>query len=476
MDDFGLLDARLRDDPLSIDLALDRARLLSDLGRPDEARDAFLRVVARAPDHPRALIDFGTFLFRGGFRSAARTLYERAVAVDPGSALAHANLANVLYADNDWEGARRAYEAALARDPDMREAHQGLSYALTRLERESDAATHRRLGFAGRALTTGAYRGTSPPIDVLLVVAARGGTLYTESFLDERTFRTTTLVADAYAGEPLPPADVVFNAIADADRCAAELQAMDALLTRAGRQAINPPARVLATTREGNAARLGALRGVVTPRIVAVPKGALLDEDGSAAVARHGFTFPLLVRAPGFHTGAHFAYVGRAGDLAAAVAPFPAGDVLVIEYIDVRDEGGAVRKYRMMAVDGALYPLHAATANAWKVHYFSADMASDAAKRADDERFLTDPESAIGSAAMAALARVRDELRLDYMGVDFALDRDGRVVVFEANATMIVLPPGPDAIWDYRRAPVGRVIDAVRAMLRRCNETGPRIA
>jgi hypothetical protein len=37
--------------------------------------------------------------------------------------------------------------------------------------------------------------------------------------------------------------------------------------------------------------------------------------------------------------------------------------------------------------------------------------------------------------------------------------------VFEANATMIVLPPGPDAIWDYRRAPVGRVIDAVRTML-----------
>jgi hypothetical protein len=37
--------------------------------------------------------------------------------------------------------------------------------------------------------------------------------------------------------------------------------------------------------------------------------------------------------------------------------------------------------------------------------------------------------------------------------------------VFEANATMIVLRPGPNAIWNYRCAPVGRVIDAVRAML-----------
>jgi hypothetical protein len=30
---------------------------------------------------------------------------------------------------------------------------------------------------------------------------------------------------------------------------------------------------------------------------------------------------------------------------------------------------------------------------------------------------------------------------------------------------MIVLAPGSDAIWDYRRAPVGRIVDAVRAML-----------
>jgi hypothetical protein len=99
------------------------------------------------------------------------------------------------------------------------------------------------------------------------------------------------------------------------------------------------------------------------------------------------------------------------------------------------------------------------------VHYFSADMAGDAANRAEDERFLADAPAVLGAPAVAALERVRDAIGLEYVGIDFALDGAGRVVVFEANATMIVLPPGPDAIWDYRRAPVGRVIDAVRAML-----------
>jgi hypothetical protein len=99
------------------------------------------------------------------------------------------------------------------------------------------------------------------------------------------------------------------------------------------------------------------------------------------------------------------------------------------------------------------------------VHYFTADMVSDAANRAEDERFLADPAGAIGADAWAALGRIRDALGLEYAGIDFGIDRAGRVVAFEANATMIVLAPGPEGIWDYRRPPVARIIDAVRAML-----------
>jgi hypothetical protein len=459
------LDARLREDPLSVDLALDRARLLADVDRPDDAREAYLRIVARVPDHLRALNDFGTFLTQRGFRAAARTVYERALGVDPGSPLAHANLANVYFADTDYEAARRHYEAALAIDPRRAEAHQGLSYALARLGREEEALHHRRLGFAGRALTTAPYRGAQPPVDVLLLVSAGGGTLYTDSFLDDRVFRTTTLVADLYRGTPLLPAvDVVFNAISDADRAAPALEAMEQLLGAVTVPVINAPERVLTTAREANAARLAALDGVVAPRIVTVPL-AQLRSRGAELAAQHGLAFPLLVRAPGFHTGQHFTLVERAADLAEAVAEFPGENALLIEYIDVSDATGRVRKYRMMAIDGTLYPMHVAVARHWKVHYFTADMADDAANRAEDESFLADPCAVLGAPALAALARVRDAIGLDYVGIDFALDGAGRVVVFEANATMIVLPPGADAIWDYRRVPVGRVIEAVRAML-----------
>ena len=72
---------------------------------------------------------------------------------------------------------------------------------------------------------------------------------------------------------------------------------------------------------------------------------------------------------------------------------------------------------------------------------------------------------------MAALARINATLGLDYAGVDFALAPDGSVLVFEANAMMVINPPEPDPIWDYRRRAIADVLEAVKQMLlRRMNE------
>ena len=444
--------------------ALDRARAFADAGKTNAARDVYLQILARDPDHLRTLTDFGALLMRTGFRSAARTVLERALAIEPNSALALANLAHVHFADTDYEAARAAYEAALAIEPNRAEAHQGLSYALTRLGREDEALPHRLRGFAGRALTTGAFRGAFAPVDVLLLVCAAGGTLYTDTFLDDPRFRVTTLVADYYDAEPLPHADVVFNAISDADRARAALVAMDGLLAGITAPVINQPALVLTTGRADNAARLAELEGVVAPRVAVLARGDL-RACGGDAIAAAGFAFPLLVRAPGFHTGRHFERVTTPGELADALAGFPGDDVLLIAYHDLRAADGNVRKYRMMAVGGALYPLHLAISPQWKVHYFTADMAANEANRALDAAFLRDPEATIGTPACAALERIRAAIGLEYLGIDFGIDVAGRVVVFEANATMIVLPPAPDPMWDYRRPYVERITGAVQTLL-----------
>jgi hypothetical protein len=119
------------------------------------------------------------------------------------------------------------------------------------------------------------------------------------------------------------------------------------------------------------------------------------------------------------------------------------------------------------AVDGRIYPLHLAVSRHWKVHYFTADMADDPDHRGEDAAFLDDMPKVLGDKAVAALERIRDALCLDYGGIDFGLGPGGGVLPFEANATMAVIPPGPDERWAYRRPAVTRILDAVRAMMMR---------
>jgi len=262
----------------------------------------------------------------------------------------------------------------------------------------------------------------------------------------------------------LPPHDIVFNAIGDADLAGSALAAAQSLLALTSAPVINLPAAVLATGRADHA-RLARIPGVVMPATVTLPRELLESSDAAATVERHGFRFPLLVRTPGFHTGRHFVRVESPDALAEAVAGLPGKELTVIEFLDARGAGGKVRKYRVMMIAGQLYPLHVAISSHWKIHYFTAEMAEQASHRAEDAEFLENMPAVLGPRAMTALARIQATLGLDYAGIDFGLNAAGDVLLFEANATMVVNPPEPDERWAYRRPAVERILADVRKML-----------
>jgi hypothetical protein len=120
-----------------------------------------------------------------------------------------------------------------------------------------------------------------------------------------------------------------------------------------------------------------------------------------------------------------------------------------------------------MMIGGRLYPLHLALSRDWKVHYFSADMADQPGHRARERAFLEDMPGVLGPCAVEALGLINARLGLDYAGVDFALGPTGDLLLFEANATMVINPPDTDPRWDYRRGPIDQALAAARAMLKR---------
>jgi hypothetical protein len=166
-----------------------------------------------------------------------------------------------------------------------------------------------------------------------------------------------------------------------------------------------------------------------------------------------------------YHTGQFFIRVETPGALAEAAASLPRGEPLAIEYLDARGPDGMARKYRVMFIGGVAYPLHLAISADWKVHYFTAAMEADPAFRTEEQRFLDDMAAVLGPRAMAALTSIQAALGLDYAGIDFALAPDGSLLLFEANATMAIIPLAPDPIWDYRRRAVTDALTAAKRLL-----------
>jgi D-alanine-D-alanine ligase-like ATP-grasp enzyme len=99
------------------------------------------------------------------------------------------------------------------------------------------------------------------------------------------------------------------------------------------------------------------------------------------------------------------------------------------------------------------------------VHYFSAGMEERAEHRAEEQRFLADMTAVLGLAIIETLADIAATLGLDYGGIDFGIDGDGSVVIFEVNATMAVYPPLAGELWAYRRPAYDAVVRAVRELM-----------
>jgi len=421
-------------------------------------------VLQADPRHFDALICLGDLAVELGHRRAARTALEQAVRVRPQSPIGHTNLATLLREDGETSEAREHYQAALRLDPVSSGAHQGLAILLLRLGELEAARIHGRLGVLGQAQAS-PYRGDKRPVPLLLLLSALGNAPL-EPFIDDRIFlKWTVFVEFLDPAAELPPHDLVLNAIGDADRCASGLELAERILARTTAPVLNLPSRVRATGRAANAERLGQLSGVVSARTAEWTRESLLASDAPSALERGGFAWPLLLRSPGYHTGKHFVKVDGPADLPSAIEALPGARLLVMQFVDTRSADGQFRKYRVMVVDGVLYPFHLAVSSNWKVHYLTADMADHPEYRAEDDAFLKDMSQVLGQDVLRTLDRIRDQLGLDYGGVDFGFDARGNLVVFEANATMAMLAPQGDDRWDYRRTPVNRVREATRRML-----------
>ncbi len=258
----------------------------------------------------------------------------------------------------------------------------------------------------------------------------------------------------------------MFNAIGDPDLAAPSAEAVRRFLERCERPVLNPPGKVAHTSRSQAPALLGDIKDVVAPPTARIARLALERRGLRGAVADAGLQPPLLVRPVGSHGGKGLERALTWPELEAAAAALGQHDDLYITaYRDYRSADGLYRKGRVIFIDRRPYPYHWAGAEHWMVHYDASGAGEDPARRAEELSFLQDPVSALGARAWGAITRIGERLDLDYCGLDFSILPDGRVLVFEANATMLVHPEDEGGPLAAKNPTVDRITGAFQAHL-----------
>jgi tetratricopeptide (TPR) repeat protein len=425
------------------------ARACQALSRFEQAAEAFARLDALWPGRAGVLLAWAQCLAEADRLVEAEALLRRVLARGADAA-AHANLGAVLARLERPAEAFPHLRAALAIDPGLVAAHRNLA---ARLPDSEEGRLHRDAAYRGRAVLV--RRAARERRRVLVLATADAGNVPLRHLLSREDDTVVEWYADYAAAADAPAeCDVAFNGMGDADFAVPVPEVVRAWLAARGLPLLNAPEAVARTRRDRLPALLAGIEGAVVPGVV---RHLAAEGTAAAAVARAGLAFPLLARPFGAHGGAGVRRVACAALLAE-------GDAYLTAYVNYAGVDGWFRKYRAIFVGGEVFPYHLAIGRDWMVHYWTAGMEADAARRAEEQRFLARPNVAIGEVAWRALGEIGRRLGLDYAGIDFAVLADGRLLVFEANAPMLVHPERA-AMFAYRNETVERIRAAFSAML-----------
>jgi len=463
-------------------LAPEHSLVLHNLGKLQQRRgdywsaiQTFRQAVAGGARFPPTLNDLGALLHQVGEREAALMALDEAIAIDPNYTTAHRNRGCILIELQRPEEARQAFHKVLAStqvsadawhnfgtahynlgkfdlavdacrqalvlDPTHLAAYGTLAEALHRAHRVEEAAEVQSEWARRQGVVVTACLGGSPAARVLLIGAAEVCNVPTEFLFDRKRFETVTVYLlppraseedPSKSSHSLPDFDIAFNAVGDADRGAPFLDRASEFCQRLDRPVLNPPDRILRTRRDILPGLLTGIAGLATPTTRRITR----TELSVLARSIDAMQRPLLLRPVGSHGGDDLALVENIAQIMDYLNRVPAEEFYLSDFWDFRSADGYFRKYRLIFVDREVYPYHLAIGKHWLVHYWRADM-HDWMKREEDA-FLDDFHSVFCDGAADVLTEIARRLDLDYAGIDCSILPDGRVLLFEANTTMLV--------------------------------------
>jgi tetratricopeptide (TPR) repeat protein/glutathione synthase/RimK-type ligase-like ATP-grasp enzyme len=446
-----------------------RIEVIESLSNVPEAMQAALRRCHQSPEDVTSWSQLGDLLQKYRDFDKAIAAYDKGLSRFPNDFRCLCNKAQALEAMGRYREALITAQQALRVEPSDRDAL--VLCGKLELKFGNPAAAHICFQIVADMGVVRNYPAAKKPAKfrALLLFSPEAGNTPYEDLIRDSCFDTEVLfVLRGYRNDPQDCSDrvdVVVNLVSETDFgldvMASAIDVADSL----HRPVVNHPRLMLATDRESISRRLTGVADAVMPATIRIEAKDLQRRvrDGDTKA------FPLIVRHAGKHGGDMMELAEDADTLLRFAEEAGEQTLYLTEFVNYSSPDGLFRKYRFIFVGDQILPYHLAIGDGWKVHHASTRMANVEWMRREEEAFLNEPERVFGAKGMAALDAIRRQIGLDYFGIDCSLDSEGRVVIFEVNASMLIHLH--NAGFEYKTPHVHRIKQAFELLLeRKANE------
>jgi hypothetical protein len=311
-----------------------------------------------------------------------------------------------------------------------------------------------------------------PKLRVLALAAAidMGGNTPIEFLLEESGIELLTLyvVPGIELPLPLPDHDVAIVIASDSRECRDALRIIDEMSPRWPQPLLNPPRLVCNLDRDKLHGLLRGIEGLEIPSTIYATRAQLANvaQSGIAlAEIAAELRFPVIARPHGSHAGVGLAKLDDPAAIDRYLAERPEQEFFLSRFVDYANEDGLFRKYRIVFVGGRPYACHMAIAAQWDIWYLNAGMSDNEAKRLEEETFMRTFEIGFARRHATALAGLAERIGLDYFTVDCAENKQGELLIFEADNTAVVHNMDSPEVFPYKPPQMRKIFEAFAAML-----------
>ncbi len=281
----------------------------------------------------------------------------------------------------------------------------------------------------------------------------------------------------------LPKVQLIINNLASPEAISPDLHfRSNALIDKLDAPVLNSVDSTMDLRRSALPNLLSGIDGVRVPKTVRVERdGQSWDDVANRAEAE--FDYPLILRSPAAHESSSSLIRKDLKNVSAKLVASKTEFIelseaknwdsfYAIEFFDLRKPSNVYRKIRAVIIGDEII-IHSLVF--WSDWMVGGWRIGDRARQFYEKHpecwqeglaALRDPEGYIGLQTLETLRTIRKHISLDFFGIDFDIDDDGEIALFEVSAAMLFLPAGtPPAGLELPPEPYDRINAAFERLI-----------